>query len=247
MATKPSEIPTWATTPADATHVVQPSAGKRLLGWQPGERPGCEYLNYDQNLLGDWCQYLSDGALTGNHSIAGTLSTTGACTLGGTVSAAGLITATGGVTCAANQDVTVSGTGDFVHGDKVRVVGLANAYYSGSVAWDDGNVEAAASGVGFLAVEVPFLVGDRIKTATARAHGNAATTVTVSLSITDGSGGTVAAVNNGGQVLSGAYQTTAATESAATTLTADMSVRAYITWNGGASAAQSIAITFDHP
>lgn len=55
---------------------------------------------------------------TGAVTMASTLGVTGLATVGGTLGVTGLITATAGVTAAANQHVTVSGTGLFKHGTK---------------------------------------------------------------------------------------------------------------------------------
>jgi hypothetical protein len=229
MAAKPTDTTDWTGGTA-----IEPSAGKKAVGFLAGERPAAEHLQWLLERHEAWLRYLEDGAFAGPH------------TFGSTVGVTGLITATAGLTAAANQHITVSGTGEIKHGDRVKTVGLSNAYYSGSVSWDDGNVEAAASAAGFLSVEIPFEVGDRVKTATARAHGNAATTVTVAIEVLDGSG-SAAQVTNGGQVLSAAYQTTTPTASSGVTLTANHSVRAVITFSAGGSAAQSVAVVFDHP
>jgi hypothetical protein len=59
---------------------------------------------------------------TGAVSVGTTLGVTGAATLSSTLGVTGLITATGGVTCAANKDVTLSGTGKIVHGSRTLVI-----------------------------------------------------------------------------------------------------------------------------
>ena len=126
MATKPSIVPTWNTGGANNT---APTSPKIVLGFTNGERAASSYFNNRLKLLGEWCQYLSDGALTGAHTFgstvgvtgavtcSSTLGVTGAVTLSSTLAVTGLITATAGVTAAANQHVTVSGTGRMKHGN----------------------------------------------------------------------------------------------------------------------------------
>jgi hypothetical protein len=56
--------------------------------------------------------------LQGNATVGGTLGVTGALTAGGTLGVTGAATV-GSLTAAANQHVTVSGTGDYKHGDRI--------------------------------------------------------------------------------------------------------------------------------
>lgn len=73
MSSKPSTVPTWAT----AGTKTAPTSTKRAAGWTAKERPPGQILNWLFGLFGDWFQYLSDGALSGDHSISGTLDVTG--------------------------------------------------------------------------------------------------------------------------------------------------------------------------
>lgn len=79
MSAKPSKVPVWGT---DGLNNTEPSAGKKALGWVRGEKPASSYLQWTQRLTGDWLQYLSDGAFTGNHTITGDLAVTGTITGG---------------------------------------------------------------------------------------------------------------------------------------------------------------------
>lgn len=67
---------------------------------------------------------VATGALTvtGAATVSTTLGVTGAATLSSTLGVTGLITATAGLTAAANQHVTVSGTGQFKHGSRTIVI-----------------------------------------------------------------------------------------------------------------------------
>lgn len=72
MAAKPGSVPTWATDTNFSSGLesglptkVAVSSGKRAQGWLPAEEPASTNLNYEQNLLGQWLQYISEGHLTG--------------------------------------------------------------------------------------------------------------------------------------------------------------------------------------
>jgi hypothetical protein len=57
MATKPTSLPTWATT---AGTTVEPSAGQKAAGWTAGTRPPARWMNWLLNVLYQWCAYLND-------------------------------------------------------------------------------------------------------------------------------------------------------------------------------------------
>lgn len=165
MATKPTQLPRWATaaTPDPATQPA-PGAAKQDVGWKTGERPPAYYQNWLQYWNYKWTEYLNDGALQGPH------------TFNSTVGVTGLITASSGVTAAANQHFTVSGTGDFKHGDRTLIIdGFAVVPYNTSsvTAWNtaewepDNGVIRTKTTSAFSAVRVPITLtaGDRIKQA----------------------------------------------------------------------------------
>jgi hypothetical protein len=74
MSTKPVTLPRWANVGGD---IVTPLTGKQDIGWVEGEDPPAPYFNWLFYNLYKWAEYLNDGALSGNHSIAGNLSVTG--------------------------------------------------------------------------------------------------------------------------------------------------------------------------
>lgn len=65
MSTKPTVLPRWADVGGD---IVEPSSGKKDIGWVAGERPAAEYFNWLLNVNYLWAEYLSDGAFTGDFS-----------------------------------------------------------------------------------------------------------------------------------------------------------------------------------
>ncbi len=169
MSTKPTQLPRWATaaTPDPATQPA-PGAGKQDVGWKTGERPPAYYQNWLQYWNYKWAEYLNDGALQGAH------------TFDSTVGVTGLITAGAGVTAAANQHFTVSGTGDYKHGDRVLLIdgssALAINNFSQTVwntaEWEPDSVAAfrtkTTSAFSAIRVPIPLNVGDRIKQAIVR-------------------------------------------------------------------------------
>lgn len=79
MSTKPSGVPTWSTDvnyPAGAESYsgtptkVAPTGTRRQRGHEPKSKPPAQVENYDRNLIGQWCQYLNDGAFTGVSNFA---------------------------------------------------------------------------------------------------------------------------------------------------------------------------------
>jgi hypothetical protein len=116
-----------------------------------------------------------------------TLTTTGVTTSGG------LHTASAGVTAAANQHVTVSGTGKFKHGDKT-MSWLPHFFYetnSGDWVIGGSNLEYIISTAGNSA-RVPLhglSAGDRIKSVTVAVYGDGAADLDWSLSRRDSANG----------------------------------------------------------
>lgn len=146
MSTKPATLPRWADV---GGALVTPAAGKLNVGWVPGDRPPAQYKNWLQYWNYKWIEYLNDGALQGAHTFSSTVGVTG------------LITATAGVTCAANQHVTVSGTGELKHGARTLTLDIAAGQRAlGTVTYDGLQLTFAASSE--FDIAIPLKVGDRI-------------------------------------------------------------------------------------
>lgn len=232
---KPTTVPTWDNAGID------PGPSKQADGWAAGERPPADTFNWLFHWLGLWADYLDAGALDGNFSVSGTLAVTGATT------ATGLVTANNGVTLAANKDVTVSGTGDYKHGDKVLTLApIGNV--TGTVAWDFTNSWLGAGAAGTCVVPVPVKVGDRLKTITGRIYGNGVTAITVRLVVVNGSASPV--TNGGGvaaQVPGAAWTTSNTTDGSLNhTVAAGESVFAIVDFTG-TGRCQALNITYDRP
>lgn len=152
MAAKPGTLPRWADV---GGAIVVPGAGKLDVGYVPGERPPAQYENWHKNLVYQWMQYLSDGALVGAHSISG------------------LLTASAGITVPTGQNVTLAGTADLKHGDRTLVVSPAGGSFGANVSYDVTNAYAVTTGSSASAYPIPLRVGDRIKSLTFLRYGNA--------------------------------------------------------------------------
>jgi hypothetical protein len=190
MATKPTAEPRWAETGAGtpSASITEPSSGEKDVGFQNGTASSAEKINWILWLIYKWCEYLNDGALSGNHTIDGTFGVTGAVDFDSTLlvngavdfdstlNVDGLITAQAGVTAAANQHVTVSGTGAFKHGDRTLILpagaGLAAGDAAATSRWafshSNGGAASCWTGAGtgtdnIMTFAIPLCVGDRIK------------------------------------------------------------------------------------
>lgn len=75
MATKPTSTARWAAT--SGASIIEPTSGAKDVGFQEGEQPTAETFNWLHKTAHLWFEYLNDGALTGNHSVAGDLAVTG--------------------------------------------------------------------------------------------------------------------------------------------------------------------------
>lgn len=76
MATKPSVADSrWAVdgSDVDATNIATPSGSQRDTGWVLNQVPPSSVENYLNNRAYRWFKYLSDGALSGNHTVDGSL------------------------------------------------------------------------------------------------------------------------------------------------------------------------------
>lgn len=163
MSTKPTDEARWAETAGGtpAANIVDPSSGQKDTGWTTNQIPPSAYFNDWMRKAYKWFEYLNDGALQGAH------------TFDSTVGVTGLITATAGVTAAANQHVTVSGTGQYKHGDRVYNFSPADA--KGINATDEANIvrslgtltlAGAPSGSDLFVLGFTLPAGKRIKTIT---------------------------------------------------------------------------------
>lgn len=135
---------------------------------------------------------------TGAVTMASTFQVTGALTALSTLGATGLITATAGMTAAANQSVTLSGTGKYKHGIKTRMIGFSRIAKEGAVGGQFLNTgfQTGATSLAYIA-SLEFDVGERILAIRANIKDNPTGTTTVFFAFeTLSSAGVLATVGN---------------------------------------------------
>ena len=165
MATKPTSVPVWNTGGANN---VEPSAGKKILGWLIGEKPPSSYFNWLQKLYGDWFTWLNSSIVDfGSSSII-----VDDLTLTGQVQ--GLLSVAG--------DVYVEG--EYTHGEFVKNVSPLNFVSDGT--WITGTGGGSFADVGYInssasgrcAIPVDFIAGDRITSLVFARYGDGAADIT---------------------------------------------------------------------
>jgi hypothetical protein len=143
MADKPVVADSrWAT---DETNNTAPSSGQRDTGWTAGQIAVSDYFNVLALEAYKWFLYLSDGALTGNHTIDGTFGVTGNVDFDADLNVDGSVVIDGNVTLGGQfvgtlesddllinddavitDDASVGGdltvTGNIYHGEITRLV-----------------------------------------------------------------------------------------------------------------------------
>lgn len=122
-------------------------------------------------------QVSSAGVISWSNTISGAVTMSSTATVGSTLGVTGLITATAGLTAAANQHVTISGTGELKHGDRVRTYNAMGIVVSSNLTPGGISMTSTGAAVGFLML--PFNVGERIKSVTIALFGDGAADVTI--------------------------------------------------------------------
>jgi hypothetical protein len=254
MSTKPSIVTTWATDAAyvggtydGETNKATPGATLIAQGYEPNVKPTAQNLNQRLNAIGTWLQYLNDGAFEGASTFNSTLGVTGAVLMSSTLGVTGLITATAGVTCAANQHITQSGTGEHKHGDRpLHLPGCAGVAASGiAYSTTNGSISTTASTTVFYSWALKK--GDRPKSVTFARSGDGAvdfTAINVVLANSSTAGQTSLGSTTLTDVGASADTTIALTSSA---LADYESVFMYFTINAAAAVIENVRLTIDHP
>ena len=186
MAAKPSTVPVWNT---GGTNNVEPTAGKKVAGWAPQERPPAQYFNYLQKLYGEWLEYLSDGNLElATSTVEGEMRflESGAGSDYAAIKAPASIAASFALTLpdalpsrAARIAVTSAGVLAFETG-YTEIVPLVEDSSSGNVFVGDGDIQGIFTGNHFI--HIRGVVGRRIRAVRVKlTDENSPTTIEVSL------------------------------------------------------------------
>lgn len=127
----------------------------------------------------------SSGVVSASNTVAN------AVTLSGGI--ANNVTLTLGATAATNQDIAVSGTGDYNHGDKTLTLSAtAYAWATGTTATiSTGPIRVSAGAAADFYMPIPLRVGDRVKSITISHYGDGAADINnYTVVVTAASGGT---------------------------------------------------------
>lgn len=218
----------------DATNRTTPSGGLQASGYVTNAIPTSGNLNWWKNLVYQWIGWFRT-----------------------------VITANGGITAVANQDIAVSGTGEFVHGDVVLQVGAAAGqtdqhettnywryFVSLSGAVPNCWTQTGSGGAGVV-FALPLKIGDRIKSVRAIIRDTTGSN-TISMSLTDNATATP------GASLVGSTQTSAGdgtvqtlqVSGLTTTVTSGHFFTVFVDSNtatGTTHAIYGVEVTYDHP
>lgn len=187
-------------------------------------------------------------------TIAGTPNFTGAVTMASTLGVTGLITATAGVTAAADQHITVSGTGEYKHGERSvhQSPHLGVQASGGTFSFDTSGAapkSTAGSGVVSLHNLIGCKAGDRLTAVTASGNDVASVAPTFALYIMRnknvGSGSVAITPSRDGSALSPFTYTL--TLDTPVTLAAGDVVWLEITSGAGSTDWFTLGQTFDRP
>mgnify|MGYP007122138818 CR=1 FL=1 len=229
MAAKPSKLPDWAT---GGTNTAEPTAGEKITGWPLGGPAVSSYFNWLAKTTRDWLEYLKDGVMEGAWSFAG------------------LITAKAGLTADAGQHITVSGAGEFKHGDRTIFIGPGEFHHEAGTDMEyetQGGYLYNASAVGYAAASVPLPAACRIKTAQFFYNPNGGGSITPSVTrVTPGTGGAGTSI-----VAGSADSTGTAIESQTLTVSHTISSSEYPLLryhvSGAANRIHGVLLTYDRP
>lgn len=157
---KPATLPRWAT---DLTNNDAPSAGQMNTGWTPGQMGVSDYDNYIKYWTYKWVEWLNNGIVAGGSNQLVQILTTGELSSSNTLLAAFIANA---LTAAANGHVTVSGTGDYKHGEKTISQSCEAQYTTSAYSAGDhatGGVKFTLTSAGEVRIPIKGLkAGDRL-------------------------------------------------------------------------------------
>lgn len=173
------------------------------------------------------------------------VSSAGVVTFSNTVT--NLITASAGVTCAANQHVTVSGTGDVKHGDREMVRHPSQYSVSSSVTATRSAVGISASAGADFWMAIPLRVGDRVKSIAFSHFGDGAADITVAEAAVVNMDGTSTSLGSTSVSNPAAAWATTTLNATDTTLATGQSLLFYVTTNAAGITLGNVAVTYDHP
>lgn len=229
-----------ASVPANAITIKSPDAlaGAYSLTL-PAALPGSTQL----------MQLSSAGDVSASNTVANAV-TLSATLAAAAITASGLVTANAGVTAGANQHVTVSGTGEYKHGDRTETTnamdGNATAIWVVNTTTHAMEANGASGGASDLEIVLPLLVGDRIKSVSFQLQGNGTADITTTVTFLNSSmsGSSIGSATTNNQPASWSVITIDVTD---TTIVANSAVIIGFASNAAGLMVGNISYTFDHP
>ena len=167
MATKPTDLARWAD--AGGASLVEPSDGKKDVGWLAGERPAAQYKNWWQHTVHTWIKYLSDGVFTGAVQFVNGV------TNGLSIVTGNLTIVAGGIQMLGDLDLE----GDIIHGERTKLVSLYSGAGNGTLS--QGRIQKPSADALSHEVGLDFILGDQIVGCAARVNDASGNAVTMSL------------------------------------------------------------------
>lgn len=144
MSTKPDvTLARWADLAG--SFVTDAPSGLRDTGFLDGTPLEADIVNAELKQFYLWAKYLSDGALSGNHSIAGGLSVTAASSFGAALTVNGTLTVNAGVSLGTFDDFDIDGSNGTVT-IKRQLLMAGTATYAGTKRLQSTSIAAPATG-----------------------------------------------------------------------------------------------------
>ena len=156
-----------------------------------------------------------------------------------------LVTFSAGATMAAGQNITVSGAGEYKHGDKVRVIPPVGALVS-SFTYGAGGYMVSTGG-GSLALGIPMEENERIKSITFAVYGDSSADITSYTVDTYTPAGALSSIGSGSVTNPGPAWADTVVNVTDTTITAGMMVTILINVSAANIQIGAMRVTYDRP
>jgi len=160
----------------------------------------------------------------------------------------GTVTADQGPTLAADQNITLQGTGEVKHGDRVMVLSAAAFVSNGSTSYSYGpNVSITSTGAATLFASIPLRTGDRVKHVVFAVFGNASADLTAISVVITTSSGTSSVIGTETVTNAAAAWVDIPVTTTDTVLAAGEAVTLYMVASASGISVGNIRVTYDRP
>lgn len=241
---KPTTLPEWATDTdypagaepeAETPTKIEPSAPQKESGWRPGEPLPAQAQNWFWHLVWQWLSWLHEFF---------------------TIDGSDNLTIPAGLTLGEDGHVTVSGTGEYKHGNRTLTLNASDAAFEASANWAIDtespapivlrSTGTAGGGDGSAHLSVPLHVGDRIKSISYSAKEATAETITVNVYKTTMTGAVTTIGTASAVALTSSYVEYALDVTDTTLAAGDTIMISFDASDSGVRVA-GVMVTYDHP